>query len=134
MDSIDNRWPRRRDLVTILLLMVGGFIPLAIGWVVGVVMLWRSVTWTVREKLLGTVVVPTGLALPVFVAGLGVSGGTCSGHGGPTIATVATCQGNTATTEIGLVVLVVIALAQIISSGILFLAARRGSADRAPAY
>ena len=43
-----------------------------IGWLVGVVLLWISSAWTTRQKLLGTLVVPGGLALPaglLLVAG-----------------------------------------------------------------
>jgi hypothetical protein len=36
-----------------------------IGWLVGVALLWISSAWTARQKLLGTLVVPGGLALPV---------------------------------------------------------------------
>jgi hypothetical protein len=36
-----------------------------VGWVIGVVLLWLSPTWTAREKLIGTFVVPGGLALPI---------------------------------------------------------------------
>jgi hypothetical protein len=126
----DSRWPRPTDLATILLLLVGGFTPLAIGWVIGAVMLWRSETWSQRDKLLGTLILPGGLSLPVFVAGFGVSGGSCSGHGGPMIPTVVTCQGGITPTEIGLgmiVVLCLFVLAELVSCGRLFLAARVGN-------
>jgi formate hydrogenlyase subunit 3/multisubunit Na+/H+ antiporter MnhD subunit len=37
-------------------------------WVVGVVLLLRSRAWTLRDKLIGTLVVPGGLAFVVYVA------------------------------------------------------------------
>jgi len=44
------------------LLLFGGFALLA-GWFVGVALLWSSKVWKVSDKLLGTFVVPGGLAL-----------------------------------------------------------------------
>jgi hypothetical protein len=41
---------------------------LPLVWVVGVVLLWRSRAWTVRDKLIGTLVVPGGLAYVIYVA------------------------------------------------------------------
>ena len=65
--------PGRRwvEVLAIVLLLVGGFLGL-VGWIVGVVMLWVSDVWTTRDKLIGTLVVPFGLATPVaflFLAG-----------------------------------------------------------------
>jgi formate hydrogenlyase subunit 3/multisubunit Na+/H+ antiporter MnhD subunit len=36
---------------------------LPLVWVVGVVLLWRSRAWSRRDKLLGTLVIPGGLAV-----------------------------------------------------------------------
>ena len=41
------------------MLLLGGFVFL-IGWLVGVVLLWTSKIWTLRDKLIGTLVVPGG--------------------------------------------------------------------------
>jgi formate hydrogenlyase subunit 3/multisubunit Na+/H+ antiporter MnhD subunit len=41
---------------------------LPLVWVVGVVLLWRSRAWTPRDKLIGTLVVPGGLAYVIYVA------------------------------------------------------------------
>ena len=41
---------------------------LPVLWVVGVVLLWRSRAWTTRDKLIGTLVVPGGLAYVMYVA------------------------------------------------------------------
>jgi len=49
-----------REWAAILLLLFG-FIAAGIGWVVGVVLLWRSRAWTTRDKLIGTLVLPGGL-------------------------------------------------------------------------
>jgi hypothetical protein len=50
------------EWVTIGALLIGGVVLPIIGWVVGVVLLWVSRAWTVREKVIGTLVVPFGLA------------------------------------------------------------------------
>jgi hypothetical protein len=59
--------PQRRwvEVLAIVLLLVGAFLGL-VGWIVGVVLLWVSEVWTTREKVLGTLVVPFGLATPLF--------------------------------------------------------------------
>jgi hypothetical protein len=67
---------RRRgpqETAAIVLLLLGGFL-WGVGWLAGVVLLWLSDAWSPRDKLLGTLVVPCGLALPLLVvtkAGLG---------------------------------------------------------------
>ena len=48
------------------LLTVGSFVPF--GWFVGVILLWGSRLWTVKEKLLGTLLVPGGLGALALVA------------------------------------------------------------------
>jgi hypothetical protein len=48
------------DVVTVVLLMVGGLFPPVIGWVVGVGMLWAGPRWSVRDEALGTLVWPLG--------------------------------------------------------------------------
>ena len=57
------------EWIAIVMLLIGGLIIPIAGWFVGVVLLWSSRVWTVRDKLLGTLVVPGGLLLPVY-AGL----------------------------------------------------------------
>ncbi len=50
-------WPEA--LVPVLLLF-GGFVFL-VGWLAGVAILWGSPVWRLRDRLLGTLVVPLGL-------------------------------------------------------------------------
>jgi HAAS domain-containing protein len=76
--------PRRAgllEIVALVLLLVGGF--LVVGWFVGLVLLWASDAWTTRDKLIGTFVVPGGLALPLGLLILGGTGESCSGEIGP---------------------------------------------------
>lgn len=50
------------ELAAVLLLTAGSLVPV-LGWLVGVGLLWASPLWRVREKLLGTLVVPFGPGL-----------------------------------------------------------------------
>ncbi len=61
---LDETGPRRgtREWAAIVLVLAGGFL-FGVGWIVGVVLLWTSRAWTIRDKLIGTLVVPGGLAL-----------------------------------------------------------------------
>lgn len=54
---------RRYDAVTVFLLLAGGVILPVAGWVVGAVMLLASPRWSVRDKLVGLLVWPGGLAV-----------------------------------------------------------------------
>ena len=46
------------DVIAVLLLLLGGFVVPVLGWVAGVVMLWSSPRWPVKDKWLGTLVWP----------------------------------------------------------------------------
>src|SRR5688572_9604493 len=59
---------------TIVLLMIGAFFA-GIGWVVGVVALWRSRVWTVPEKLIGTFLWPGGLVTGLLFGVFAFQGG-----------------------------------------------------------
>lgn len=58
----------------IALLLVGGVIVPAVGWIIGAVLLWVSRAWTLRDKLIGTFVVPGGLALALFLGMFAIGG------------------------------------------------------------
>lgn len=58
---------------TITLLLIGGFFA-GIGWIVGVVLLWRSRVWTLRDKLIGTLLWPGGLVTALTFAVIYTSG------------------------------------------------------------
>jgi len=62
------------------LLLFGGF-AWGIGWLVGLVGLWASRAWRVRDKLIGTLLWPGGLALAVVALGLPEAVTSCSGSG-----------------------------------------------------
>ncbi|HTU27993.1 MAG TPA: hypothetical protein VMF07_01340 [Solirubrobacteraceae bacterium] len=64
-----GRDPRTwREWAAVVLLPLGGFV-FGIGWIAGVVLLWSSRAWTTRQKVLGTLIVPGGVAafFPVLV-------------------------------------------------------------------
>ena len=93
--------PARRagaqEWAAIILLLIGGFIFL-VGWIVGVVLLWSSRAWTAREKLVGTLFVPGGLAVGLWL-GLFAGSSTiqCGSSGGPGRPTITHCTGGPST-------------------------------------
>jgi hypothetical protein len=59
----------------ITLLAIGAFF-VGIGWVVGVVLLWRSRVWSVTDKLIGTLLWPGGFVTgAVFAVACAQAGG-----------------------------------------------------------
>jgi hypothetical protein len=71
------------ETCAIILLLLGGFVFL-VGWLAGVVLLWSSSLWTRRDKLIGTFVIPGGLAAGlVLLLTLSVGGGQVCGSSGP---------------------------------------------------
>jgi uncharacterized membrane protein len=69
------------ELVTIVLLLIGGIVLPALGWIIGAVLLWASACWTLRDKLIGTLVVPGGLTLAVWLLLFAGSTTVCSSNG-----------------------------------------------------
>jgi hypothetical protein len=79
--------PGWRETAALVLLLFGGFI-FGAGWIAGLVLLWSSAVWKPWEKLLGTLVVPGGLASVLFAFSLWAAGTDsgavpCVGSGGP---------------------------------------------------
>jgi hypothetical protein len=70
----------------VILLPLGGF-AFGVGWLVGLILLWSSRLWTTRDKLIGTLIIPGGLAASlVALLTLGLLAGTSySCGGGPTV-------------------------------------------------
>jgi AcrR family transcriptional regulator len=56
------------EWAAIFLLLFGGFL-FFVGWIGGLVLLWSSRAWNTRDKLIGTLIVPGGLAtvLPLML-------------------------------------------------------------------
>ena len=49
-----------REMVTIPLLFAGGIL-VVVGWPAGALLLWTSPVWRIRNKLIGTLMLPGGL-------------------------------------------------------------------------
>jgi hypothetical protein len=69
---------RTTDLLAVILLVAGAVAVPVAGWAAGVVLLWASPTWSRREKLVGTAVVPGGLGAPLLFLALAMSAGPCT--------------------------------------------------------
>jgi AcrR family transcriptional regulator len=56
------------EWAAIFLLLFGGFL-FFVGWFAGLILLWSSRAWDTRDKLIGTLIVPGGLAsvLPLII-------------------------------------------------------------------
>jgi hypothetical protein len=62
--SVDRRsW---REWAAVILLPLGG-LALGVGWLIGLILLWSSRLWTTRDKLIGTLIVPGGIATAPWV-------------------------------------------------------------------
>jgi hypothetical protein len=69
---------RRREVTALVLLLVGGC-AFFLGWIAGVFLLWSSSVWTLSDKLLGTLLIPGGLGVPLVLLLIdGRSGGSQS--------------------------------------------------------
>lgn len=55
------------SVLTVALIIVGGYIVPVVGWLVGVAMLWASDRWSIRDKWLGTLAGPAATAATLLV-------------------------------------------------------------------
>ena len=113
--------PTRRswtDPAAIILLLIGGFT--IIGWFVGVVLLWISDAWTTRDKIIGTLVVPGGLAGALGVAlSVGFMANTVSCQvPGPGMDPVGSCVSNPSTSgnAVGVILAALVLIAPIVTA------------------
>jgi uncharacterized membrane protein len=74
---VEERHAGAVEIGALILLLIGGLILPVVGWIIGVILLWVSSAWTVPQKLLGTLVVPGGLALPLGIGLLATSSASC---------------------------------------------------------
>jgi uncharacterized membrane protein len=123
------------EIGALIMLLVGGLVLPVIGWVIGVVLLWTSNLWNTRDKIIGTIFVPGGLGLPIILGTLALSGegGGCVefGKAGSEPA-INTCTGQgtgtSATEVLGIVGLIVLLVAPIVTTAYLAMRMRRASA------
>ena len=112
------------DVAALILLLVGGVVFPVLGWFVGVVLLWISDSWTTNEKLIGTFVIPGGLALPVYLSLVGTYTESCGGSAGSPV----TCVGEPSGVMHALGVIITLALFVLPFVTTAFLARRRSRA------
>jgi hypothetical protein len=70
------------EIGALVMLLAGGLIFPVVGWLIGVALLWASNAWNVRDKLIGTLVWPGGIGLPLagfFLFSAGGGSGHCIG-------------------------------------------------------
>lgn len=58
-------------------LLVGGLIVPGVGWLLGIILLWASSVWSMRDKILGTLVIPGGLAGAAFLSLMAMPASNC---------------------------------------------------------
>jgi hypothetical protein len=77
MPQADEPPERRgiREWAAIILLLFGGFI-FGLGWIAGLILLWSSRAWTTRDKWIGTLVIPGGLAPALFIGLIAIGSAT----------------------------------------------------------
>ena len=101
------------------LLLLGG-LAFLVGWLIGAALLWASPTWRVRDKVLGTLVWPGGLAAVLVLLGGAFAGTTVGGcssapSDGHVVATCSSSGGAVLTfLPFGLALLVVLIAAPIV--------------------
>ncbi|WP_344660024.1 HAAS signaling domain-containing protein [Catenulispora subtropica] len=96
-----------QEIFAIVLLVAGGFL-FGVGWLAGLLLLWNSPRWSVRDKLVGTFVLPGGYAGLLMI-----------------IARPVNDQGFVLPSWLGMPVLFLLAVAPLASAVFLFLRARR---------
>ena len=112
--------PRRgtAEWAAIILLLFGGFI-FSIGWFAGLVLLWSSRAWTTRDKWIGTLVIPGGLATSVLI-GLIVTAEAsrqfCTGFGSGVQDCTPAAGSGPSPSLLGIVLVALLALAPIATS------------------
>jgi hypothetical protein len=124
-----------RETATVILLLIGGLLLPLVGWVVGVVLLWGSRAWTVRDKLIGTFVVPGGYAGTALALTLGVSSSSGSSScptpldGARAVCRQQASGGSSTVTTILLVALAIALLVAPLASGLYLLRRARPAPD-----
>jgi hypothetical protein len=66
-----------KEIAALILLPIGGIIVPIVGWVVGATLLWASEAWSTKDKLVGTLLFPGGLLIPLALLFLAQEAGGC---------------------------------------------------------
>jgi hypothetical protein len=59
--------PGWMEIGALILLLIGAIVLPLFGWLIGVVLLWVSNAWNLRDKVIGTLFWPGGLGLSLFL-------------------------------------------------------------------
>lgn len=103
--------PTWREWAAVVLLPFGGLLILVVGgwgvlgWVVGAILLLTSGVWSRKDKVLGLVLFPGGLALPVSL--LRFAGDVCTSSGAGN-QTTTSCTGYSLSPILGIPLLIVL--------------------------
>ncbi|HZE04492.1 MAG TPA: hypothetical protein VE127_04660, partial [Solirubrobacteraceae bacterium] len=103
-----------REWAALFLLPFGWLLLPVIGWIAGVMFLWSSRVWTMREKVIGTVVVPGGLSAVLILSLVG-TGSACSGGGAAGQAIDAQCTSPALPSVVGVPLLVAFVLGGVVT-------------------
>lgn len=114
---------RRYDAAAVLLLLAGGVILPVVGWIIGVVLLIGSRRWSLRDKLIGILVWPGGLALAVGFVAFAPAQECVSVKGAPSGSR--TCTGTALPGWVGVPVLVLAIVGPLVTALYLSFRARR---------
>jgi hypothetical protein len=76
--SVEQGAPSRwKEIAAVILLPIGGVLLPVIGWFIGLVLLWVSDAWNTRDKLVGTLLFPGGLLIPLAIGVMAEESGGC---------------------------------------------------------
>jgi hypothetical protein len=128
-----------REWGAVILLPLGGFV-IGVGWLLGLVLLWTSRLWTTRDKVIGTLIVPGGIASVLIALVLEGSKRRCTTTtmrdpstgaliAAPTTHCVPSAGPGAATTALHIAVVAFLVVGPIVSAVYL---ARRARGDRTP--
>jgi uncharacterized membrane protein len=65
--------PGWMEVAALVLLLVGGLVLPVVGWLIGLVLLWVSNAWNVRDKIIGTIFIPGGLGFWLLLSSRAVA-------------------------------------------------------------
>jgi hypothetical protein len=101
-----------KEIGALVLLPIGGVIVPVVGWFIGIVLLWVSDAWSTRDKLVGTLLFPGGLLVPLGLGVVAEEGGACGTVVNPQLSPqpIDACQapGGTEAWEVALIVMLVL--------------------------
>lgn len=125
------------ELAAVLLLTLGSFIPL-LGWAVGAFLLWGARRWTTREKLLGTLVIPGGpgmvLWLVAFAPGQACGATMEVADDGTVLSTTEVCTGFALPAWLGVLLFIALLVMPFVVAGLLYSQARARAAAEEPDF